>query len=208
MNIEKETKENRKPRATWIYIVFWISISCSMILFNKAVLSEMNFAFPMFLTTWHMTLATVLTQIMARTTAMLPSVSEGKVTKEDFKRKIIPIAVLFSVSLILSNKAYIYLSVSYIQMLKAFTPCCVLAFSYIAGLEASSHIEVYIVLVICLGVAMTSVGETFFSMTGFIYQTCGIMAESSRLVCLNILMKDLKLDPLSNLYYIAPCCAT
>jgi len=208
MNIEKETKENRKPRATWIYIVFWISISCSMILFNKAVLSEMNFAFPMFLTTWHMTLATVLTQIMARTTDMLPSVSEGKVTKEDFKRKIIPIAVLFSVSLILSNKAYIYLSVSYIQMLKAFTPCCVLAFSYIAGLEASSHIEVYIVLVICLGVAMTSVGETFFSMTGFIYQTCGIMAESSRLVCLNILMKDLKLDPLSNLYYIAPCCAT
>ena len=36
----------------------------------------MNFPFPMFITTWHMLFATVLTQILSRTTDMLPGVKE------------------------------------------------------------------------------------------------------------------------------------
>lgn len=39
-------------------------------------------------------------------------------TKQMFLRSILPIGLLFSGSLILSNTAYIHLSVSYIQMLK------------------------------------------------------------------------------------------
>ena len=62
--------------SSWVYIAFWISVSCSMILFNKAVLSTMNFPFPMFLTTWHMIVATILTQVMALGTNMLPGVQE------------------------------------------------------------------------------------------------------------------------------------
>ena len=91
-------------------------------------------------------------------------------------------------------------------MLKAFTPVAVLVVSYISGLEKSSILEMAIVFVICTGVAITSVGETYFSWTGFIFQAAAIFFESSRLVLTNILMKQLKLDPLSSLYYIAPCC--
>ena len=39
-------------------------------------------------------------------------------TKDMFLRSILPIGILFSASLILSNTAYLYLSVAYIQMLK------------------------------------------------------------------------------------------
>lgn len=162
----------------------------------------------MFLTTWHMCLATVLTQIMSRTTNMLPGVKEGKVTSSTLTKQILPVALFFSVSLVLSNKAYIYLSVSYIQMLKAFTPVAVLIFSFVAGLETPTYTELYIVTVICIGVALTSVGESYFSWTGFTFQSLAIVAESSRLVLTNLLMKQLKLDPLSSLYYIAPLCAT
>jgi len=92
-------------------------------------------------------------------------------------------------------------------MLKAFTPVAVLIFSYFSGLEATSCVELYIVTIICVGVAMTSVGETYFSWLGFTFQSFAILAESSRLVLTNILLKQLKLDPLSSLYYIAPLCA-
>lgn len=51
-------------------------------------------------------------------------------------------------------------------MLKAFTPVTVLIFSFFSGLEKTSCIELYIVFIICVGVAMTSVGETFFSWIG------------------------------------------
>lgn len=92
-------------------------------------------------------------------------------------------------------------------MLKAFTPVAVLIFSFFAGLERTSCTELYIVTVICLGVAMTSAGETYFSWIGFTFQSLAILAESTRLVLTNMLMKSLKLDPLSSLYYIAPLCA-
>jgi len=92
-------------------------------------------------------------------------------------------------------------------MLKAFTPVAVLIFSFVAGLETPSFMEVNIVMIICIGVALTSVGESFFSWTGFTFQCLAILAESSRLVLTNLLMKNLKLDPLSSLYYIAPLCA-
>ena len=43
-------------------------------------------------------------------------------TKDMFMRSILPIGLLFSGSLILSNTAYLYLSVAYIQMLKVCHP--------------------------------------------------------------------------------------
>lgn len=51
-------------------------------------------------------------------------------------------------------------------MLKAFTPVAVLIFSFFSGLEKTSCVELYIVVIICVGVALTSVGETYFSWTG------------------------------------------
>lgn len=187
-----------------VYLSFWIFCSCAMILFNKAVLSQMDFPFPMFLTTWHMFLGTVLTQILSHTTNMLPAVAEKKVDSATMKKSVVPVAILFSISLVLANKTYIYLSVSYIQMLKAFTPIAVLVLSYTSGLQKTSLTELYIVIIICIGVAMTSVGETYFSWFGFNCQSLAILAEASRLVLTNVLLKGLKLDPLSALYYQAP----
>lgn len=102
------------------------------------MLDQLKFPFPMFLTTWHMFLAVILTQIMSRTTKMLPGVTEvgyvlsvigetpahltvlwcsqGKVDREVMLKQILPVALFFAVSLVFSNKAYIYLSVSYIQV--------------------------------------------------------------------------------------------
>lgn len=176
-------------------------------MFNKAVLDQLKFPYPMFLTTWHMFLATILTQIMSRTTNMLPGVKENKVDGNVMAKQILPVTLFFATSLVLSNKSYIYLSVSYIQMLKAFTPVAVLIFSFFSGLEKTSMMELYIVLIICIGVALTSVGESFFSWMGFTFQSLAILAEASRLVMTNLLMKQLKLDPLSSLYYIAPLCS-
>lgn len=40
------------------------------------MLDNMDFPYPMFLTTWHMFLSMILTQIMSKTTKMLPGVAE------------------------------------------------------------------------------------------------------------------------------------
>jgi hypothetical protein len=58
------------------------------------------------------------TRVLQRTTHLLDGAKDVHVTKEMFMRSILPIGLLFSASLILSNTAYLYLSVAYIQMLK------------------------------------------------------------------------------------------
>jgi drug/metabolite transporter (DMT)-like permease len=91
-------------------------------------------------------------------------------------------------------------------MLKASTPVFVLVLSVVLGLETSTFTELNLISIISLAVAITSIGELRFDWTGFTFQIIGVMTESSRLVLTNILLKKLKLDSLSTLYYVAPTC--
>lgn len=93
-------------------------MSGGVILFNKWILSHKEFKFPILLTTWHLIFATAMTQIMARTTTLLDGRKNVKMTGRVYTRAIAPIGFFFSLSLICSNQAYLYLSVSFIQMLK------------------------------------------------------------------------------------------
>lgn len=122
-------------------------------------------------------------------------------------RNIVPIGALFSASLIFSNLAYLTLSVSFIQMLKAFTSVAVLGLSVFMGLEKMVPQKFVIVICISLGVALASYGEIFFDATGFVCQALGIAFEAARLVSIQKLLTGLKMSPLVSLYYFAPVCA-
>ena len=74
-------------------------------------------------------------------------------------RTILPIGALFSASLIFNNMAYLTLSVSFIQMLKAFTSVAVLGMSVLFGLEKPTQRTLIIVLCISAGVCLASLGE-------------------------------------------------
>lgn len=65
-----------------------------------------------------MVFATFMTQLLARTTTLLDGRKTVKMTGRVYLRAILPIGFFFSLSLICGNQAYLYLSVSFIQMLK------------------------------------------------------------------------------------------
>lgn len=71
-----------------------------------------------FLTTWHLLFATIMTQILARCTNLLDSRKKVPMTGRVYLRAIVPIGLFFSLSLICGNLTYLYLSVAFIQMLK------------------------------------------------------------------------------------------
>lgn len=66
----------------------------------------------------HMSFATFMTQLLARTTTLLDGRKTVKMTGRVYIRAILPIGFFFSLSLICGNQVYLYLSVSFIQMLK------------------------------------------------------------------------------------------
>lgn len=59
-----------------------------------------------------------MTQILAHYTKLLDSRHGAPMTVQVYLKAIIPIAVFYSLSLVCGNVAYLYLSVSFIQMLK------------------------------------------------------------------------------------------
>lgn len=62
-------------------------------------------------------------------------------------------------------------------------------------------------LVVSIGVVISSYGEIHFNIVGTAYQVTGIFAEALRLVLTQVLLqkKGLTLNPITSLYYIAPC---
>ncbi|CAH7682672.1 triose-phosphate transporter family-domain-containing protein [Phakopsora pachyrhizi] len=190
-----------------IIISIWISLSSSVIIFNKFILSDLAFSYPIWLTTWHLSFATIGTRILARSSNLLSGLSSVQMGWDRWVKSILPIGALFSASLIFNNMAYLTLSVSFIQMLKAFTSVAVLGMSVLMGLEKPNRRTGVIVLMISTGVAIASIGELEFALSGFIFQSLGIVFEALRLVSIQKLLHGMKMDPLVSLYYFAPVCA-
>ncbi|EAQ86568.1 hypothetical protein CHGG_07821 [Chaetomium globosum CBS 148.51] len=182
--VEKPRPAERSVHAVF-YIASWIFFSNLTILFNKWMIDGRGFT--VILTCWHLVFATIATQVLARTTNLLDGRKNVKMTGRTYLRAIVPIGLLYSASLVCSNMVYLYLSVAFIQMLKAAAPVAVLLTSWAWGVEDPSLKRFLNVLLI--------VG--------------GIVFEAMRLVMIQVLLSGdtQKMDPLVSLYYYAPVCA-
>ena len=86
------------------------------------------------------------------------------ITLEVFTQYIAPIGILYAVTLATGNGAYLYRSVSFIQMLKASMPAMVYFCSVLSKLERFSWSRFFNMLMISIGVAIASYGEMSFDM--------------------------------------------
>ncbi|KAH8752698.1 triose-phosphate transporter family-domain-containing protein [Hyaloscypha sp. PMI_1271] len=189
-----------------VYISVWIVLSSIVIVFNKWILDR--FPLSITLTTWHMLFATIATQILARTTSLVEKSVD--MNPRLYFTAILPVGMCFSLSLILSNLVYLYLSMSFIQMLKAIGPVATLLACWSMGIRnPEPSVKVLItVCVIVIGVAISSLGELRFVLAGFLIQGAAVVFEAYK----NALQQSLlggksQMSSLTLLYYFAPACA-
>ncbi|KAG8528260.1 uncharacterized protein KY384_007177 [Bacidia gigantensis] len=208
--VEKKIQESPANKIhPAFFVILWISLSSSVIIFNKWILDTAKFHYPITLTCWHLVFATLMTQVMARTTKLLDGRKTVKMTGRVYVRAIAPIGAAFSLSLICGNVTYLYLSVAFIQMLKACTPVAVLLAGWSIGIQKPDMRILLNVSVIVVGVIVASFGELQFVLVGVLFQIGGIIFEAIRLVMVDRLLNgaEYKMDPLVSLYYYAPICA-
>ena len=180
-------------------IVQWIFLSSTIILFNKYLLSEQKFHFPITLVMMHM----LFISVFARLWRMLGWTENPKIEWSDVATRFVPIALLFAVSLGLGNAAYLYISVAFIQMLKASTPVAVLLCSFAVGLETpNARLFAYIVA-IAVGVMISAYGQLQLNMLGAL-QIVAAIAEALRLCLVNMALGQV--PALTFLSIVAPLC--
>ncbi|PRP86798.1 hypothetical protein PROFUN_05015 [Planoprotostelium fungivorum] len=188
-----------------IIIPVWMIISTGLIIFNKLILTTYDFRFPIFLTTWHLLYATVATRLMHLfKSSLVKGVSDVDMSWKKWSQSVLPIAVCFSGSLIMSNVSYLYLTVSFIQMLKAFNLVCVMLIGALFGLDKLTPRSIGWGVVVSAGVALASLGEINFNLTGVLSQTVAVLFESFRLILVQKLLSTLKMSPIVSLYFFAP----
>ncbi|KAJ3681058.1 hypothetical protein LUZ60_015547 [Juncus effusus] len=200
----------RKVLVSYFYVSIWIFLSFTVIIFNKYILDPKmyNWPFPISLTMIHMGFCSSLAFIIIRILRLVDPPSSPAMTNSLYVSSVVPIGALYSLSLWFSNSAYIYLSVSFIQMLKALMPVAVYSIGILFQKENYKKSSMLNMLSISLGVAIAAYGESRFDTWGVMLQLAAVGSEATRLVLIQILLtsKGIKLNPITSLYYVAPCC--
>ncbi|KNC77693.1 hypothetical protein, variant [Sphaeroforma arctica JP610] len=132
--------------------------------------------------------------------------SEQNVTyrPDAYLKSVVPIGLFGAGTLATGNAVYMYLSVAFIQMLKAGTPATTMVVMVLFGLETVRKDLSVAVGVICLGCAMSAVGELHFSTIGFLLMMASEVFESLKCVLTQVLLDKKFSGPIEGLYHICP----
>ncbi|XP_068653255.1 probable sugar phosphate/phosphate translocator At5g25400 [Aristolochia californica] len=197
----------KKVLLSYLYVGIWIFLSFTVIVYNKYILDKKmyNWPYPISLTMIHMSFCSALAFLLVRVFRLVEPIS---ITRELYLSSVVPIGLLYSLSLWFSNSAYIYLSVSFIQMLKALMPVAVYSIGVTFRKETFKSDTMINMVSISIGVAIAAYGEARFNGTGVSLQLAAVAFEATRLVLIQILLnsKGITMNPITSLYYVAPCC--
>ncbi|KAH9609632.1 hypothetical protein KSS87_022648 [Heliosperma pusillum] len=197
----------KKIVLSYTYVAIWIFLSFTVIVYNKYILDRKmyNWPFPISLTMIHMSFCSSLAFFLVKICKLVEPVS---MSKEVYLSSVVPIGALYAFSLWLSNSAYIYLSVSFIQMLKALMPVAVYSIGVMFKKENFKGQTMANMMSISVGVAVAAYGEAKFDAWGVSLQLGAVAFEATRLVMIQILLtsKGISFNPITSLYYVAPCC--
>nr|XP_043633446.1 probable sugar phosphate/phosphate translocator At5g25400 [Erigeron canadensis] len=197
----------KKIILSYTYVAIWIFLSFTVIVYNKYILDRKmyNWPYPISLTMIHMGFCSSLAYVLV---SVFKVVEPVQMTRDIYLKSVVPIGLLYSLSLWLSNSAYIYLSVSFIQMLKALMPVAVYSIGVLFKKEGFKGDVMGNMLSISFGVAIAAYGEAKFNTWGVMLQLGAVCFEATRLVLIQILLtsKGITFNPITSLYYVAPCC--
>ncbi|KAK4479181.1 hypothetical protein RD792_014692 [Penstemon davidsonii] len=197
----------KKIILSYTYVAIWIFLSFTVIVYNKYILDRKmyNWPYPISLTLIHMGFCSSVAYLLVRIFKVVEPVT---MSWDLYLKSVVPIGLLYSVSLWLSNSAYIYLSVSFIQMLKALMPVAVYSIGILLKKDIFKSDTMANMIAISIGVAIAAYGEAKFDSWGVILQLGAVAFEATRLVMIQILLtsQGITLNPITSLYYVAPCC--
>ncbi|OIT38422.1 PREDICTED: probable sugar phosphate/phosphate translocator At5g25400 [Nicotiana attenuata] len=197
----------KKILLSYTYVAIWIFLSFTVIVYNKYILDRKlyNWPYPISLTIIHMSFCSSLAYLLVKVFKVVEPVT---MTWDLYCKSVVPIGLLYAFSLWLSNSAYIYLSVSFIQMLKALMPVAVYSIGVMFKKENFKSDTMANMVSISIGVAIAAYGEAKFDTWGVMLQLGAVAFEATRLVMIQILLtsKGITFNPITSLYYVAPCC--
>uniref|UniRef100_A0A7S1RFA6 Sugar phosphate transporter domain-containing protein n=1 Tax=Alexandrium catenella TaxID=2925 RepID=A0A7S1RFA6_ALECA len=185
----------------------YIAVSAVLIRFNKFMMEKDKFPHALALSAGHMLVSSAWCWVLyLLAPSLFPSMEATKGQRLDLAKWFVPISLLFAVCLFGSNQAYLYCNVTFLQFMKEANAMIVFTISCIAGLQSCSRVRVFVITWVILSASVSISGEVHFVLLGFLFQAVSQLAECTRHVMGECLLRGKMFDPLTYTLFLAPGC--
>ena len=188
------------------YVSLYLFCGPALILINNKILRQYHFPYPMMLSSLGLLTTSVFCLLLVLT-GCVELKHRDAVTRQFFVRNLLPVGASLAMTFACGNAVYLYLPVGFIQMLKAFTPATTLAMLWAFGMETPSPQVLCSVFFICLGTALASLGEGSLHPLGLLLMLGAEVAEATRLVLTQKLLKNYRFGVVEGQLWLAPTSA-
>jgi len=192
---------------------FYVAISAALIDYNKFMMSPGRFPFALPLVLVHSVTCVVCAgALYVARPSLFPSLTDPdlkvEISRDMLLKGALPIAVTMCGSLVLSNLAYIWSSVAFLQMMKESNVVLVYLLALAASLETFSWQSARILSLLVVATIITVEGEVRFSWMGFLLQGAAQACECVKVTLQALLLSGSKkkLDPLTYVLVVMPLC--
>ena len=174
-----------------IACTLYLLIGPSLIIVNRTLLKDRQLRYPMMISGLGLLFSSAVSALLIHCRCVHRE-HLSVITLDFFLRNLLPIGAALACTLAAGNAVYVYLPVGFIQMLKAFTPTVTLTMLWATGIEQPTVRVLLSVLGICAGTAIASLGEGSWNLIGLGLMLAAEVAEATRLVLTQKLLKNLK----------------
>jgi drug/metabolite transporter (DMT)-like permease len=174
-----------------------------LIFLNSYLLNEDGFHYPMTLCSMGLGASWTISSVLVSLGVSKLDKSKDMTTRW-YVKHVVPIGGFAAFSLALGNYTYLYLSVSFIQMLKAAVPCVTMLVLVGASLEKPHRVTVLGVAILTFGTALAAYGEIAFQWIGIVLMFSSEFSEACRMAVLQYLLGNLRFELVEGLYVMAP----
>mmetsp|Transcript_95226 Transcript_95226/g.116590 ORF Transcript_95226/g.116590 Transcript_95226/m.116590 type:complete len:352 (-) Transcript_95226:104-1159(-) len=188
-----------------------ITLSTALIRTNQYLMQDGHFPYPFVLVIAHCIFCSIFAGLLLLCQPHLfPALSDPDkkvdLSMSYYINAILPIALCFAISLVLSNMAYKYCTVAFLQMVKEGNIISIYVMAYFAGLEKFTITQVSILVVMLCATWSCVEGELNFSFIGLIVQGSASFCEAAKTIFQALVLtgKGQKLDPLSTVLVVMP----
>lgn len=190
-----------------------VGCSAGLINFNKYLLQPGRFPFPIALVILHTFFASICCCfLLPLKPAWFPSLTDSakkvSIDKSFLATRVVPVAAFFTGQLVLSNMAFKYASVPFLQMMKEGNVIIVYLLSLVVALEVWNVRQATLLLFIFGATLISLRGEVHLSVAGVAIQGASCLCESGKIIMQGVLLTGAgrKLDALSYVLVVSPVC--
>lgn len=198
----------RVPRLVDLLLVaaLYMAVGPALIVLNKTIMTEMHFPYPFFLAAMGQGSCWLTTLVLFRITGVLKLSMLEHVTWSLYLRKLCVVGGCAAGAIGFGQTAYLHLSVTFIQMLKAATPVITSILLVTLRIERLSSTTWVSVIMMMTGTAIASYGEGHATVLGVATMLMASLCEAVRMVFTQEVLVNLKFPAWEGVYWNAPIC--